>query len=437
MRITLVTSGTRGDAQPLAVLAVELTRRGHDVTLGLPPNLVDLGLRCGIRTAPFGPDTLAFMESPEGVRWLASGDLSAFMRELGQVSKAHIVQTMREMRDLADGADLVVGGLLAEDLALPSAEALGVPYASFHSAPYRRTRDFPQLMVTTRSLPRPLNRATGALFDRVWWKEVRDNVAAYRTQLGLAADPTPTATRLDRSGTLEIQGYSASLVPAPTDYGTHRPLVGLPAPDADLRRELGDAVLDGKLDGWLAAGSAPVYVGMGSMPIQSPEQTLATVTDVVRRLGVRAVVSAGWSRLVPPSGESESGAEDVFVVGAVDHDALLPRCRGAVHHGGAGTTHASLSAGLPTMICSVFADQPFWGARVERLGVGVHEPFAKLDAPRLREGLERLLAPATVERAAQLGAQLRAEQPAAAVAADLLERLGDPASRQEGPALSS
>ena len=217
MRITLVTSGTRGDAQPLTVLAVELTRRGHQVTLGLPPNLVELGLRCGIRTAPFGPDTLAFMESPEGLRWLASGDLKVFMRELGQVAKAHISQTMREMRDLADGADLIVAGLLAEDLALPSAEALGVPYASFHSAPYRRTRDFPQPMVSTRSLPGPLNRATGALFDRVWWKEVQDNVAAYRSQLALPSDPTPTATRLDRAGTLEIQGYSASLVPTPTD----------------------------------------------------------------------------------------------------------------------------------------------------------------------------------------------------------------------------
>ena len=425
MRITLVTSGTRGDAQPLAVLAVELTRRGHDVTLGLPPNLVDLGLRCGIRTAPFGPDTLAFMESPEGVRWLAAGDLSAFMRELGQVAKAHIHRTMSEMQHLADGADLVLGGVLAEDLALPTAEALGVPYASFHSAPYRRTRDFPQPMVTTRSLPRPLNRATGALFDRVWWKEVRDNVAAYRTQLGLASDPTPTATRLDRSGMLELQGYSPALVPTPSGYGLHRPLIGLPTPDAELRRELGDGGVDEQLEGWLAAGPTPVYVGMGSMPIQSPEQTLTTVTDVVRRLGVRAVVSTGWSRLVPSS--AESAVDDVFVVGAVDHDALLPRCCGAVHHGGAGTTHASLSAGLPTMICSVFADQPFWGGRVERLGVGAHVPFAKLDATRLHDGIAHLLASSTVEQAAQLGARLRAGQPAATVAADLLERLGDPA----------
>jgi UDP:flavonoid glycosyltransferase YjiC (YdhE family) len=60
----------------------------------------------------------------------------------------------------------------------------------------------------------------------------------------------------------------------------------------------------------------------------------------------------------------------VRVVGNLDHDSVLGRCRAAVHHGGAGTTAASLQAGLPTVVCSVFADQPFWGTRVVDNGVG-------------------------------------------------------------------
>src|SRR5688572_4453052 len=43
MRVALVTSGTRGDAQPLVLLARELQARGHDPVLGLPPNVADLG----------------------------------------------------------------------------------------------------------------------------------------------------------------------------------------------------------------------------------------------------------------------------------------------------------------------------------------------------------------------------------------------------------
>ena len=337
------------------------------------------------------------------------------MNELMAVSRSAIENTMRETRELTEGAGLVVGGLLAEDLALPAAEALGVPYASLHSAPYRRTRAVANFMVTTHQLPGPLNKATGALFDRVWWKGVADSVATFRTQVGLPADPTPTARKLSRSGALELQAYSRSLVPSLNDYGPRRPLVGLPVPTPELRRELGDAPVDRRLDRWLADGEPPVYVGMGSMPIADPTATLDMVTTVTRRLGLRAVVSAGWSRL------ATSESAEVLVVGAVDHDALFPRCRAAVHHGGIGTTTASLAAGLPTMICSVFADQPFWGGRLERLRVGTHVPFARLDVAALETGLRTLSEPGTVSAAGALAERLRAEPPAAEVAADRLE----------------
>lgn len=41
-----------------------------------------------------------------------------------------------------------------------------------------------------------------------------------------------------------------------------------------------------------------------------------------------------------------------------------------VHHGGAGTTAAGFRAGVPSVIIPFSFDQPFWGARVEELGVG-------------------------------------------------------------------
>lgn len=41
-----------------------------------------------------------------------------------------------------------------------------------------------------------------------------------------------------------------------------------------------------------------------------------------------------------------------------------------VHHGGAGTTAASLLAGKPTIIVSHIVDQQFWGDRVAFAGAG-------------------------------------------------------------------
>ncbi|SAL95281.1 hypothetical protein [Absidia glauca] len=53
---------------------------------------------------------------------------------------------------------------------------------------------------------------------------------------------------------------------------------------------------------------------------------------------------------------------------AVPHDWLFPKVRAVVHHGGAGTTAAGLRAGRPTVVKSFFADQFFWGERVEEMG---------------------------------------------------------------------
>lgn len=48
---------------------------------------------------------------------------------------------------------------------------------------------------------------------------------------------------------------------------------------------------------------------------------------------------------------------------------LFPQVDAVLHHGGAGTTSASLRAGIPTLIKPWFGDQYFWASRVQRLGV--------------------------------------------------------------------
>jgi len=69
-----------------------------------------------------------------------------------------------------------------------------------------------------------------------------------------------------------------------------------------------------------------------------------------------------------------------------------------------------------------FADQPFWGTRLEELGLGAHRRFPALDRRSLESGLREVLDPATVTRARDLGKALVAEDGAALRAADLVER---------------
>lgn len=87
-------------------------------------------------------------------------------------------------------------------------------------------------------------------------------------------------------------------------------------------------------------------------------------------------MSQGWSsRLSEGTGsESENMLKKhpgtILSVQSVPHDWLFPKIRAVVHHGGAGTTAAGLRAGRPTIIKPFFADQFFWGERIEEMGLG-------------------------------------------------------------------
>jgi sterol 3beta-glucosyltransferase len=209
-------------------------------------------------------------------------------------------------------------------------------------------------------------------------------------------------------------------VPQPREWGAALPVLGAIHCPAKVRESLGETGPDRELADWMRAGKPPIYFGLGSMPIVDPAGMVRTVSAVTRKLGERAIVCAGWSRL----DELGELPDHVRIVGAIDHSQLFPLCGAAVHHGGSGTTFSVSAAGLPSVVCSVFADQPFWGARLERLGIGVHLPFKSLDAARLEQAFRRVSDPGVRNAAAQLGADLRAERDATPQITSLLERLG-------------
>jgi sterol 3beta-glucosyltransferase len=183
---------------------------------------------------------------------------------------------------------------------------------------------------------------------------------------------------------------------------------------AALREGVGER-LPADLEGWLEDGESPVFLGFGSMPVLDPEPLLEAVLSVTTALRMRAIVS---ENCVPDAAALPS---HLRAVGAVDHDLLFPRCRAVVHHGGLGSTTASLRAGRPTMVCSVFADQPWWGEQVRRLGVGGHVPFKKLDRDSLERGLCELLEPPVEVRARAMGDAIDAEGDGLPEATELLE----------------
>jgi len=85
------------------------------------------------------------------------------------------------------------------------------------------------------------------------------------------------------------------------------------------------------------------------------------------------------------------------------------------------------------VVASVFADQPFWGARLEKLGVGVHLPFRQLNAGSLERALRRALTPEMRDAARRLGEAVRAEPDATPGIVARIDALGGSAMTSDAP----
>ena len=96
----------------------------------------------------------------------------------------------------------------------------------------------------------------------------------------------------------------------------------------------------------------------------------------------------------------------IYPIKSIPHDWLFSRIEAACHHGGAGTTGASLRAGIPTIIKPFFGDQFFWGDRVEALGIGA--AVRKLTVDSLADALiAATTSQKQIENARKIGEKIR------------------------------
>ena len=57
MKVVLAAHGTRGDVEPCATVGLELLRRGHEVRMAVPPNLVNFVESAGLAAVGYGSDS--------------------------------------------------------------------------------------------------------------------------------------------------------------------------------------------------------------------------------------------------------------------------------------------------------------------------------------------------------------------------------------------
>jgi UDP:flavonoid glycosyltransferase YjiC (YdhE family) len=413
MKFVLACHGTRGDVEPCAAVGRELLRRGHEVRMAVPPDLVGFAESAGLAAVAYGPDTHATLDAHRnfwrdlfGNFWRIR-DLVRVWRESWEPMLPYWGEMSRTLTSLAEGADLIFTGMVLESGPANVAEYHDIPLATLDHAPLRANGQFLPF------LPAPLGRSTMTVTEWLVWRVWKKAEDAQRRELGLPKATGPAGRRITERGSLEIQAYDEVCVPGLAaewaKWNGQRPFIGA------LTMEL-PTDADEEIASWIAAGTPPIYFGFGSIPVESPADTLAMIGAVCAELKERALVSSGWSdfRDLPHF-------EHVKVVGAVNHAAAFPACRAVVHHGGPGTMAAGLRAGVPTLILWLLGEQPLWGAAVKRLKVGTARRFAGTTRESLVADLRTILAPQYVARARELATRMTKPADSVAAAADLLE----------------
>lgn len=409
MRVAIQTLGSRGDVQPYLALALGLIARGHEAQLAAPEQFSNMAGAHDVPFATLPGEFLALIDSPEGKAAIAGGNgFSAGIKLLKQVRPL--------MRRLLDRAWAVVRAFAPDlilhhpkSLASPHmAEKLGVPAILASPLPgFTPTAAFPTPLLPFESLGL-LNRVSHRLAIHGGAVLFGKTIRAWRREaLGL---PSRAATRAHAAGTL--YAYSPSIVPVPPDWGDDVLVSGYwPLDGGDWRPPCA-------LAQFLAAGEPPIYVGFGSMPGLDPERLSAMVVEALAKVGCRGLLATGGGALA--AGET---ASHVHVIDEAPHDRLFSHVAAAFHHGGAGTTAASLRAGLPTIICPFFGDQPFWGRRIAALRVGPPPLDLKaLSVDTLVGAFAAVAEEGMRRRAAALGQSIRSENGVANAIDFILER---------------
>ncbi|MCY1254394.1 O-mycaminosyltylonolide 6-deoxyallosyltransferase [compost metagenome] len=396
MRLILITFGTQGDCRPMVALGLGLRAAGHDVLMLGERAAATLAAEHGLAFAPMAGDIQQTLAPGGALHKLMTegGNVAEATRAFARIAEDNTEAWMAQLAQAARAADGIVFSGLTAYVALSVGEQLGKPVIGAGMFPISPTRAFPSALLPPFRMPGWANRASHHVINFVLWRMFRSATNAARSRLFGAS-----ARKAMWADFPTLYAISPQLVPRPHDWHDDWLVSGAwsmpPQPDWQP---------DAPLRDFLAAGEAPLYIGFGSMAGFDRHKVVTALVQAVD--GRRALFYPGWSCI-----DVAALPSSFHVVGATPHDWLLPRVSAAIHHGGAGTTHAAAAAGVPSIVLPFAGDQFFWAGRLAALGVAPRYVAGhKIDAPRLASMIAFAEQAATRERAATLGRAMAAER---------------------------
>lgn len=380
MKITCLTIGSRGDVQPYIALCKGLIKEGHKVKIATHAEFRGWIEGHGIDFAPVAGDPADLMKLV-----IEHGTFSyGFFKEATSSFRPWLDGLLESAWEACKGSEIIIESPSAM-AGIHIAEALYIPYFRAFTMPWTRTRAYPHAFMTAdRNMGGFFNYLSYGLFDNTMWQLSSRQINKWRANfLHL---PATSLDKMQPNKVPFVYNFSPSVVAPPIEYTDWINVSGYWfldegegwTPPDDLREFIEQARADGK---------KLVYIGFGSIIVPDVAKMTQEVIDAVQKADVRAILSKGWSDRGTKTEKTDKGLEavtdglerpeepelppEIFQIASAPHDWLFRQVDAAAHHGGSGTTGASLRAGIPTIVRPFFGDQFFYGLRVEHLGVGI------------------------------------------------------------------
>lgn len=396
MKIALCTIGSTGDIQPFLALAVRLKAAGHQVRVLSHPFHKDRFLKREIEYISCGPEVTQqilndmlskMLEVVNPVKQLELLLLEAFFAEKEKY--------FREAKEGIKGCDLAICHMV-DFLGHEAAIQNGIPRMSVVLAPAG---------IPTKYNAPPLVGNIGILNPLAW----KVMTLMMRKIARKAMD-----TLIEFGGTEQTVVRFQSLAPD-RNFIAASPTIARTFPDLpDHFRVTGPWILpepeftpSPEILEFLDKYSRPVIFSFGSMGGNLGPELTQTVLEALKITGKAAIIQTGYARL-----SSDQAPENVFFADYIPHGWLFSQGSCVVHHGGAGTTTAACRAGVPSVIVTFIADQPYFASNLKRLGLAPKMIWYRKLKPRTLAKRIRIASedPAMQARAKELQPTFLAEE---------------------------
>ena len=358
MKISIQVLGSLGDVMPYVSTALELQAQGAEVSILAPRDFTSLIRSHGIIAPPAAQFSLqAWMDEAER-RGTLNNPIS-FFRDWRCMIQPHINDVMAKCLEAGERADLIVANLICAPARI-AAEAHNVPFMLTSQQPVLSpTKDQPCAMMWRPWHGDRFNRA-GYRMISLANRVIGHSLKQHRKQLGLPARPQFSDIRTHLGQPLP----KVSSIPwpvmreRPRDWGRQDYLTAYPSLPISAANEMSSGLMD-----FLASGSRPVYVGLGSLGSSHGRTLLDAAIAGLQQVGLRGLISKSMA------GTQTKLPDQFRFIDHEPHDQVFQHCTAVMHHGGAGTSDTALRAGVPQILQPHFLDQFWFAAQLKKLGL--------------------------------------------------------------------